>query len=179
MNRILRLSAGTARLSKWLSAACLLVLVIIVVVDVALRNLGLQFVAGISEIANYLQISLVYLGLAFAYQDGSFIRMDLLLDRFKGRADLIRSAAVQLFSIVTLCIMLWFSLQTMLNSHAHGILSIGVLRVELYIPQAILCAGLALFILQMTLTLIATILGRRAIDHPHPTEGPSAAGSAS
>lgn len=159
MHRILRLSGMTAGLSKWLSASCLLVLVAIVIVDVVLRNLGILSIAGVSELANYLQIGLVYLGLAFAYQDGSFIRMDLLLERFRGRAERVRSVTVKLVSLATVCLMFWFSLKTMLNSYEHSIVSIGVLRVELFIPQTVLCAGLLLFIVQMVLDLVIEIFG--------------------
>ncbi|GAA1326377.1 TRAP transporter small permease [Leucobacter albus] len=168
MNRILRLSEKTAALSKWLSAGCLLVLVVIVIVDVLLRNLGILSLSGVSEAANYLQIGLVYLGLAFAYQDGSFIRMDLLLDRFRGRAERVRSIVIKALSIATVCLMLWFSLKTTLNSYEHSIVSIGVLRVELFIPQAVLCAGLLLFIVQMVLDLVIEICGPRAAPAPVP-----------
>lgn len=170
MKRILRLSELTAGLSKWLSASCLLVLVTIVVVDVVFRNMGIVAIAGVSELANYLQIGLVYTGLAFAYQDGSFIRMDLLLDRFRGRAERVRSVIVKLVSIATVCLIFWFSVKTMLNSYEHDIVSIGVLRVELFIPQSVVCAGLLLFIVQMVLDLVIEIFGPTVLPAPSPAE---------
>ncbi|WP_217135858.1 TRAP transporter small permease [Leucobacter chinensis] len=167
MNRLIRISHATSRVSKWLSSACLLALVAIVIFDVAVRNLHIFNIAGLSELANYLQIALVYLGLAFAYQDGSFIRMDLLLERFKGRAERVRSISVKTVSVLTVGIIFWFSWKTMLNSYTHEIVSIGVLRVPLHLPQAVLCLGLLLFIFQMLLDLIIELLG--------PTPTPSTA----
>ncbi|WP_417722578.1 TRAP transporter small permease subunit [Salipiger sp.] len=137
-----------------LSALSVVAITLIVCTEVLLRTgFGISTLIS-AEFAGYLLAANVYLGLAWTFRDGGFIRVELLHGRLHGRG----LAAVNLVLAAVACLV--FAIYTrylagfVSQSYHAGTTSIFITRTPLWIPQLVMPVGAAL----MTWTFFTTTL---------------------
>ena len=143
-----------ATVSGVFAGMCLLALTLLVTAHVVLRYLTGSGIRGVDEMSSYLMLGLVYGGLAIALRDGTFIQVDVLADRFKGRVEIVVALLVRTLALGFVALLTWRTWQLVLDSHKIGLESIGMLRLDLWIPQAVVAVGCTILGLQVLISVI-------------------------
>lgn len=159
------------RLGGYLSALQLVLIMLMVVLQVlgrlldklllmaGLNALGLQ-VPGLAELAGFLLLGATFTGLAYTFTVGGHIRVDLVHRALPGGA---RRGLDMLVTAVALAITgyaAWYSGWLAYDSFDFGDVSIGMVPVPLWIPQAVMVAGLVWLAIALADALVGLISGR-------------------
>ncbi|MDL0432905.1 TRAP transporter small permease [Marinobacter sp. TBZ242] len=159
------------RFGGYISALQLTVIMAMVVLQVSgrvldnvlqalgLKSLGLQ-IPGLAELAGFLLLGATFTGLAYTLMVGGHIRVDLLHRTLPGS---IRKALDLLVTIIALAITgyaAWQSTLLAYDSYDFGDLSIGMVPVPLWIPQAVMVMGLVWLVVALLDILSGLITGR-------------------
>lgn len=146
--------------AHWLACAALCIITALVVIQVGARVLDtLLQAAGIppvgfiipslAEFAGFLMVGATFLALASTLKRGVHIRVTVLLTLIPGGARrvlniIVGAAAAALFGFVA-----WHALLLTVDSYQVGSVSYGIVPVPLWIPQAVMALGLAVFALAL------------------------------
>lgn len=150
---------------------CLVALTLLVTIHVVMRQLTGSGIAGVDEMSSYLMLGIVYGGVAMALRDGTFIRVDILADRFHGWLELGSALLVRLLALMFVGLLTWRSWELFLASYESGLESIGVLMLDLWIPQSAIAVGCTILSLQV---LVSVLLPLESGRDSRPIEAPSA-----
>lgn len=151
---LVRLQSRLADALGVLAGVALLLMVALLSVHILRRWVTGTGIRGAGELSQYLMITLVYCGLAMTLRDGGFLRVDLLLSHLPDRVGLAINTVVRLLSLAFMLLLTWRTWALMAQSYARGVDSIGVLRVPLWIPQAVVVMGCV----ALTLQILAHVL---------------------
>lgn len=154
-----------------ISALAIVAITVMVCVEVVLRTVfGISTLVS-TEYAGYLLVAHVYLGLAWTFRDGGFIRVDLVPGVLRGRAAAVFDFAMALIGCLIFCFYTWYLIGFVIQSYRAGTMSVFVTRTPLWIPQIVLPIGSIL----MTWTLFLAAV-RAAFEISDPRSHPSSAG---
>jgi TRAP-type C4-dicarboxylate transport system permease small subunit len=168
MRRILDFSY---RLGGYLSALQLTIIMVMVVLQVLGRildkvllilgmdSLGLQ-VPGLAELAGFLLLGATFTGLAYTLTVGGHIRVDLLHRTMSKPVQRVMDILVVVAALAITAYGTWFSVLLAYDSYDFGDVSIGMVPVPLWIPQAVMVLGLAWLLIALLDSFIGLISGR-------------------
>lgn len=126
------------------SALAIAVTTLIVCAEVVLRTgFGISTLIS-AEYAGYLLVTTVYLGLAWTFRSGGFIRVELLHSLIAGRLAALVNTLIAGFAAATLMVYTWYIFGFVATTQASGATSIYVTRTPLWIPMAVMPIGSAL-----------------------------------
>ncbi len=152
--RVIR--TGIEPVSRWgiiVGAVALIVCMLTVVSEVALRStLRLTF-SGTIEIVQFLLVIIFFSGLAYAQFNKKHIKVDILINRFPPAAQLATRACAELVTLAIIAIIGWRSViqaQYSLVTHTHT----GLMEIPLW-PLGFLTA---VFMALFTLALLSSFL---------------------
>ena len=138
---------GTDRLARWaalLSGVIILIITLLISFDVGMRYLFDSPQLFVDELSGFLQVALIFLGLAYAFTTGAHVRVDLLTTRLAGPV----RARLRLFTLsvglVLVLVVSWVTARSAHTAFDYGRVS----TVELYplwIPMVMIPLGLLLF----------------------------------
>lgn len=136
-----------------LACVMLAILSVLVTVEVISRSVFGSSTLITDEYSCYLCVGLSFLGAAYAFSSGNFINVDILYAKFpqgvKKWVDLVLDITALAFMIY-LFARCWYVVS---YSAANHVLSAGLSRTPLAIPQSTMVIGLAIFVLQMTVSI--------------------------
>ncbi|WP_417501943.1 TRAP transporter small permease [Marinobacter sp.] len=159
------------RLGGALSALHLALIMILIVAQVLGRvldnllgwagfeALGLN-VPGLAEIAAFMLLGATFFGLAYTFWQGGHIRVTLVLQYLPKPLHRLMDIAVTLVAASITGFAAWHSARLALDSHDYGDLSIGMVPVPLWIPQAVMTLGLAWLLIALLDALFLLVSGR-------------------
>jgi len=105
----------------WVSVLATLVLMLLTTADAACRYLLNSPITGAYEITEkYLMVAGVFLGFAYAYRRGVFIRVTFLVDRLPAASRLVFAYAVQIISLAYCGLFVFATLRQSLRAVADG-----------------------------------------------------------
>lgn len=166
-----RLSSRIETAAMAISALAIVAITVIVCVEVVLRSVfGISTLVS-AEYAGYLLAAHVYLGLAWTFRDGGFIRVDLVPGVLQGRAAAVFDFAMAVIACLIFCFYTWYLIGFVIQTYRAGTMSVFVTRTPLWLPQIVLPIGSIL----MTWALFLTAV-RAAFEISDPRSYPSAAG---
>ncbi|MFN0163356.1 MAG: TRAP transporter small permease subunit [Burkholderiales bacterium] len=125
----------------------------LVCVEVAARMFNRSTMVA-DELAGYLNVGIVFFGLAYTVREGGFIRIELLYERLRGRW----LAAVRWFIVAT-SLLFVLTLTFFISLHVQYAFvrdtrAISVLNTPEYIPMTIMVVGCVLLVLQLLMYLV-------------------------
>lgn len=136
-----------------LACVMLAILSVLVTVEVISRSVFGSSALITDEYSCYLCVGLSFLGAAYAFSSGNFINVDILYAKFpqgvKKWVDLVLDITALAFMIY-IFVRCWYVVS---YSAANHVLSAGLSRTPLAIPQSTMVIGLAIFVLQMTVSI--------------------------
>jgi TRAP-type C4-dicarboxylate transport system permease small subunit len=157
-----------ARAASTMAGVAVLAIVVLITYDVLMRHFLNEPQLFVDEVASFLQILIIFGGLAYTFRTGGHVRVDLLTTRLSGRARAWLRAAGLALSLAFLVIVIWTTAQSALTAYRYGRVS-TVMLYPLWLPMLVIPLGLALLGVTMLLALAQQLRRLRA---PEPDEVP-------
>lgn len=143
-------------LSRWMtyvSAVVIILLMLLVVADVCGRYFFNNPITGASELASLMMIIVVFPALAWAALTGKHVKVDLLMERFSPRVQIIVDCITMLAALGMYIVITWQSVRNAMG--VHDITSM------IRLPHApfhwVMVLGLAVFCLSIVVLAIQNI----------------------
>lgn len=136
-------------------------LVAIFVIMLALsagRPLGFDVPAA-DDFASWCMAATAFLGLAYTFRSGEFIRMGLITDRLPSGLRRVSELACLLIGCATTLYFAWYAVEMTIMSWRFNDLSQGVIAVPLWIPQIGFAGGSVILAIAMVDELVNLLLG--------------------
>lgn len=150
LSRLLtRLNQSLAELCGWL----LIVVVLFMVVDLVARGFS-RPLYGVSELAMFTMITVVYLGLSHVAERDEHIRVEFLTDKLKGNAARLLTGFITLMSLVTVIIVAWAVWINAVGAWESRQAIAGPRPILVYPIKFVMFAALALYALQLFRQLV-------------------------
>lgn len=141
---IRRISQLAAEAAGWL----IIPMMLIVVLDAGLRGFFNVAMSGVPELSSLLLVSMIYFGLAGAQSRGANFRVSFIDDLLPERANKALLLVLMVVVIVTLSLVLYFTVNTALYSFARNETSYGLIQFPVWPARAVVCGGLLLLVIQ-------------------------------
>lgn len=157
MNLLERLSRLIERLSLvggWLAAAAVLGMLGLGTIEIVLRSVFGFSTQVADEFSGYLNVAAIYLGLAYALNEGAFVRVEPVYRLFSGPWGLAVRWLIVLASLAYMLVTTVFFFRYTASNFASGTASISFSQTPLWIPQSAIIAGSVLLVLQLAAYLL-------------------------
>ena len=154
-----RIARGIETGAMVLSALAIAATTAIVCAEVILRTgFGISTLIS-AEYAGYLLAATVYLGMAWTFRTGGFIRVEVIHSLILGRVAAILNVAIAGFATAVLAVYSWYIWTFVASTQASGATSIFITRTPLWIPMVVMPVGSILLTWSMaTATLRAAVM---------------------
>lgn len=156
-------------LGMMLSVVVLVGMTLLILAEVALRNLFGSSTFVMNELVGYGVATMTMVALGDCLEEGALIRMTMLLGLFRPGSAIRRTieVAAVLMALVATGVALRYFLLSVERSHARGYVSETAAQIPLWLPEAITAAGLAVLMLQLVSYLFRLLAGAPAIEEGH------------
>jgi TRAP-type C4-dicarboxylate transport system permease small subunit len=168
-HRLSRAADALSTVGALLAGLIFVFMTLLVVTEVVLRSTvgGSTLIA--TEYSGYALATMIYLSLGFTFREEAHIRITFLQERLTpaGRRWLdffLTSFAAATIAFASLAV--W---EMTVTSFQRGTVAYSVARTPLYVPQAIILAGLVVLLLQLVSRAISLLAGTATSDE-HPEE---------
>jgi TRAP-type C4-dicarboxylate transport system permease small subunit len=151
----------------------LVAMMVVVTLDVILRYVFNQPTVWAGEVASFLTIAVVFLGLAQNMRLGDHIRIDILTGRLPARTRLFLDVAAHAIAIVFAVVLFWGCWVRFDNFWVRQTVSDSPLMIPLWLPMLPVLAGAAIFCLAAVggfVTRFHALLGGDPIGSRNPKE---------
>lgn len=150
-----------ARAASTLAGVAVLAIVALITYDVAMRSFFEEPQLFVDEVASFLELFVIFGGLAYTFRTGGHVRVDLVTGRLPGHARA-RLRVVGLgLGVVFLAIVIWTTAQSALTAYRYGRVS-AVMLYPLWAPMALIPLGLGLLAAVMLVALGAQLTALRS-----------------
>lgn len=163
-DRVYRWSCGLNRAGIAVVLAMLVAVTMLVLTEVLLRNVFYTSTHVMNELVGYSVAAMTFLALGYCFEQGVLIRMGLVLaplGRFpaarRGLEILLTSAA-----IVTILVVARYFLLSVMRNWSRGYVSETPAQIPLWIPEALLVAGLVILLFHLFAYLLLLVFSTKA-----------------
>ena len=154
----------------FIAAFFILGLMFLGVVNVVGRRLFDHPVAGYIDIVEVTMVAYAFLGVAFCQRVGGHVRMEILVQRLKGRALWIAEAVAVLIGVIVIAVLIWYGFEHALRAYRLGDstidLRLPVWPAKLVVPVAFAVLWLRLLIQFLGYARLAVDPGKQPIAVP-------------
>ncbi|MBV6274309.1 TRAP transporter small permease [Alcaligenaceae bacterium CGII-47] len=148
-----RLIAGLCQAAGIISAAMLVSMVSLILIQITGRIVGFRFLDA-GELSGYLLAAMSFLALAYTFREGGHIRVNVLIANLAGKRRWVVEVLCLLVAIAITAFFSWSSVILTLESYQFGARSTGLMAIELWIPQL----GMAIGSVLLSLTLLEGLI---------------------
>ena len=145
---------GASALLNRLAAGILFAMMLLTLADVVLRKLFQQGILGTLELTEFTMAAVVFFALAETERLDRNVRVDLVMERFSPRTQLIAAVLTGMVSC-PLCLLIAAAMFV----HAHAMRTAGEVSMDLWIPKYpfvyLMAAGCALLALILLMKVLA------------------------
>ncbi|MBI2217110.1 MAG: TRAP transporter small permease [Candidatus Rokubacteria bacterium] len=152
-----RLAALFDRLSDAAGAvagAATLVLTIMVTAGVVARRVLNAPFLFVEEVSGYVVLLIVFLGLAYTMKVGGHVRVEVLVERVRGRGAVVLRGATLVLAGAWAAILLAGTIYQVREYYTQNVLSFAYLQTPLWIPGSLMAVGAAILVLQCLALLL-------------------------
>jgi TRAP-type C4-dicarboxylate transport system permease small subunit len=159
------------RSASTLAGLAVLAVVLLISFDVLMRYFFNQPQLFVDEVASFLEVLVIFGGLAYTFRTGGHVRVDLVTGRLPPPARAWLRLIALLIGLAFLGAVIWTTAQSAVTAYRYGRVS-TVMLYPLWVPMLLIPAGLALMAVAMLVTLVRQVrrLGRREADEVPPEE---------
>lgn len=155
----------------YLAGACLVIIFALMMLLSVGREIGINVPSG-DDFAGWALVAMAFLGLAHTFKRGEMIRVGLLIERLAPRN---RHLAELLSLAIAIAFIGYFTAQAVklaYDSWRFFDMSTGVVVVPLWMPQSLLCAGLAILLIALVDEFVIVLRGGRPSYEKEPPATP-------
>jgi TRAP-type C4-dicarboxylate transport system permease small subunit len=146
--------------SAVVAAVCLASIAVVMLLQAGMREAGL-LLRGADDIVSWLCAASAFLALGYTFRAGELIRVSLLLERLPPRARRPAETACLVAALLVVGYATWAVTGFVYDSWQFGEVAQGLLQIPIWIPQASLVIGLAVFLVAVTDELVLHLGGRK------------------
>jgi TRAP-type C4-dicarboxylate transport system permease small subunit len=143
------------RVSLWLSAVCMIGMVVLILAEVLLRGVFNSTTQHSDELVGYLLVGVSFLSLALGQSRGAFHRVELVQMRLGPRGQAVSALVFDLLSFAYIALTDWYFLQFVMSSYRREAAASTALGTPLWIPETVMIVGA---------TMLLITLGRAVVD---------------
>ncbi len=167
LNQLLQLSADhLSDIGFFISAAAVMVLAVLVVIEVLLRQFFNTSTLVSTEMSGYLLVVNVFLGLAWTFRTDGFIRVDLLYGKFSKRTRQLADLVIAIVSLIVMIVVTFYLWSFALDNLETGNTSVFITRTPLWIPQISMPIGATMLLIAMAAEIARAAAALRRPFHP-------------
>lgn len=156
MNRLVKLADGLSDLTAYISAIILGLMTVLILVEIFIWNLFEKTTLISDEYSAYGLAAIIFMGAGYCLKEKGHIRITLVLGFLPQKAARIITFIATTITTVFMGY-LWWYLYFMVGSAIRYDSTSGTLtNTPLWIPQAVMLAGAACFLIQLAATTIKT-----------------------
>ena len=143
----------------YLAVICAIAMPLLITVEVAGRTFFSKSTLICDEYTGYMLCAMTFFGGAYSLEEGAFLRVDILYERFKGRFRQIVDIVNWLVGLIYVVFLLRFCYSVFIYSWEGNVVSISYSRTKLAYPQATMLIGCVMLLIQVIIELINAIIG--------------------
>ncbi len=140
-----------------LAAVAVVLVLALICLEVLLRGAFGMSTLVADEFSGYLNVAIIYLGLAYTLHRGGFVRVEIVYQKLTGFTAALARWIILLVSLTYVAIVLYYMIQYVAYSYAGGIRSFSVSQTPLYLPQSLIVIGSAILLLQLVAYLLQRV----------------------
>lgn len=148
--------ARAARVAGLLAGLATLVIVLLISLDVLMRYFFNQPQLFVDELASFLQVFVVFAGLAYTFRAGGHVRVDLVTSSLPRPVRAWLRAVTLALGLAFLAAVIWVTAQSGLSAYGYGRVS-AVMLYPLWIPMLLIPAGLLLMGVSMLAAFVRQV----------------------
>lgn len=157
MERFVRWIEALAKAGAYLSAAFMLLIVALILVEILSRVLFGVSTLIAAEYSGYMLVGLVLLGFAYTIGNDGFIRISMVRTRLPERARRILDIIACIFSAAVTAFVFRYSVLMVYDSKELGMQADTIAETPFWIPQLLVPIGLAMLFLQLVAMTIRRV----------------------
>ena len=143
-----RIGRNLANIGKNIAVLAIIAMTLIVAANTIFRALpGIRSFTFTEEYTGYLFIAVAFLGLAETFRSGNHVRVTILRNLMKPKLRRLLEAFMTLIAIAVITIIGWFGVKLFWEGITSGERAQTVVQTPLWIPQALVPVGSAIFLL--------------------------------
>jgi C4-dicarboxylate transporter DctQ subunit len=146
------MASGAALLAGFATLA----IVLLITYDVTMRYFFNEPQVFVDELASFLEVLVIFGGAAYTFHAGGHVRVDLITSHMYPTRRAALRVLTLLLGVVFLSIVIWVTTQSAVTAYGYGRVS-TVMLYPLWVPMAVIPAGLALLALAMLITLLRQV----------------------
>jgi TRAP-type C4-dicarboxylate transport system permease small subunit len=153
-----------ARSASTLAGFAVLAIVALITYDVGMRYFFEEPQLFVDEVASFLEVLVIFGGLAYTFRTGGHVRVDLVTAHLPRRVRAWLRTVALVLGLVFLSVVMWTTVESALTAYRYGRVS-AVMLYPLWVPMLLIPAGLLLMALCMAGALrrqLRAALGPRA-----------------
>lgn len=164
--------ARLSRAAATVAGLATLAIVLLISFDVLMRFFFDRPQLFVDEVASFLQVLLIFAGVAQTFRIGGHVRVDLVTAHLPGRARAWLRALGLALALAFLLIVIWTTAQSTLAAYRYGRVS-AVMLYPIWLPMLCIPVGLLLMAMAMLLMLVRQLRALRGpgVDEVRPAEG--------
>lgn len=143
------------RISLWLSAVCMIGMVVLILAEVVLRGAFNSTTEHSDELVGYLLVGVSFFSLALCQSTGAFHKVDMVQMRLGPRGKAVSALIFDLLSFGYIALTNWYFVQFVLSSYRREAQASTMLATPLWIPETAMVVGA---------TLLLIVLGKAVVD---------------
>lgn len=147
---------GLTRLCRWaalIGGAAVVVITVLVSFDVLMRYFLNEPQLFVDELAGFLQVAIIFLGLGYTFLSGGHVRVDLLTAHMRPARRARLRVVTLLLGAGLVLVVAWIAAEAVLTALDFGRVS-AVMLYPLWLPMALIPLGLLLLGLAMLWALV-------------------------
>lgn len=141
-------------LGAYLSALLLIFLTLLILTEIFLRYFFDISTMIADEYSGYLFLALIFLGLAYTFNEDSHIRINILTSKMNKKSNKIIDVIAGIISIIILSFALYRTILFTYDSYSMEMLSESVSETPLYLTQVVMPLGILIFILNIVVFVL-------------------------
>ena len=142
------------KISASIAAISIIILMIMTVAEVVARTFFSYSFLVVDELSGYIMAICVFFGLVYSFDSNSFVRVELLYEKYKGLPKKIIDLILLIILIVYSYGLNYFMFKLVKSSFLLDSTAPTILETPIYIPQFITLLGLIIYNLYLLLVLL-------------------------
>lgn len=159
MEMIGKMMTRIATAAAAIAAAIMILMIGHILLEIVLRSFFDSSTYVLDEFVGYAVASMTFLTLAYALNDGSLIRVNLVLGRLNRKSRRAVEVGSSSLAFVVFLYILFFFFRSWIRNWDRGTVSGSIAEVPLWIPEGIVLIGLTIFVLQLFVYSLRTFMG--------------------
>lgn len=147
------------KIGLYLAVFCAIAMPLLITIEVAGRTVFGKSTLICDEYTGYMLCAMTFFGAAYSLQEGAFLRVDILYERFGERFRQAVDILNWLVGLVYVLFLFRFCYSVFMYSVKENVVSISYSRTKLAYPQSVMLIGCVMLLVQIIVELVNAIIG--------------------